>query len=56
MMILFGFRYFVPKWQKIPAGVYPRLMQNGNPARFYLGNQKSFHLDMAITSSHNKQH
>ena len=56
MMILFGFRYFAPKWQKIPAGVYPRLMQNGNPACYYLGNQKSFHLDMAITSSHNKQH
>lgn len=53
MMLLFGFRYFAPKWQKIPVGVYPRLMQNGNPARFYLGNQKSFHPDMAITSSHN---
>ena len=54
MMILFGVRYFAPKWQKIPAGVYPRLMQIENPAHFYHGNQKSFHPDMAIVSYHSK--
>ena len=31
-----------------------RLMQNGNPARFYHDNQKIFHPDMTIVSYHSK--
>ena len=55
MMIIFGFRCFARKWQKIPVDVCLRLMQNGNPARFYPYNQKIFYPDMVVVSSHNRQ-
>ena len=55
MKILFRFQCFARKWQKIPVDVCLHLMQNGNPAHFYPCNQKFFHPDMAVASSHNRQ-
>ena len=46
-LILYVFRYFSRKWQKISDCECPDLIQNETPVRFLYGTQKSVRSDRA---------
>ena len=51
-LILYVFRYFSRKWQKISDCECPDLIQNETPVRFLYGTQKNVRSDRAESSWH----
>ena len=51
-LILYVFRYFSRKWQKISDCEYPDLIQNETPVHFLYGTQKNVRSDRAESSWH----
>ena len=51
-LILYVFRYFSRKWQKISDCECPDLIQNKTPVRFLYGTQKNVRSDRAESSWH----
>ena len=51
-LILYVFRYFSRKWQKISDCECPDLIQNETPVRFLYGTQKKIRSDRAESSWH----
>ena len=51
-LILYVFRYFSRKWQKISGCECPDLIQNETPVRFLYGTQKNVRSDRAESSWH----
>ena len=52
LLILYVFRYFSRKWQKISDCECPDLIQNETPVRFLYGTQKNVRSDRAESSWH----
>ena len=51
-LILYVFRYFSRKWQKISVYGFPDLIQNETPVHFLYGIQKNIYPDKAGSSWH----